>query len=90
MTEYQSSEKDKTTHTKFMLIILFYPGILYVYKRQCSGVSSKPRCKTTRRDWLWKTADDLSVANGRDANVTKIKVWSGYRATSQHRAGTTA
>ena len=73
-----------------MLIILFYPGILYVYKRQCSGVSSKPRCKTTRRDWLWKTADDLSVANGRDANVTKIKVWSGYRATSQHRAGTTA
>ena len=45
---------------------------------------------TTRRDWLCKTADDLSVANGRDANVTKIKVWSGYRATSQHRAGTTA
>ena len=37
---------------------------------------------------LRKAADDLSVANGRDVDVTTIKVWSGYRATSQHRGGT--
>ena len=46
--------------------------------------------QNNKEELVWKTADDLSVASGRDANVTEIKVWSGYRATSQHRAGTTA